>query len=137
MTTLERTTAVRSEQRMLIGGEWVEALSGATIETRNPATGELLATVPAAGEPDADRAVRAALAAYPDWRRRGPRERARLLERVAARLEAEGERLAWLDAADSGNPLQGMRKDVRAAVDYIRYMCGIALELKGETIPHM
>jgi betaine-aldehyde dehydrogenase len=120
---------------MLVGGEWVDALSGATIETRNPATGELLATVPAADERDVERAVKAARSAYPEWRRRGPRERARLLEQVAARLEAEGERLAWLDAADSGNPLQGMRKDVRAAVDYVRYMCGIALELKGETIP--
>jgi len=120
---------------MLIGGTWVEASSGETIATHNPATGELLATVPAADEHDVDRAVEAALAAQPEWRRRGPRDRARLLEQVATRLESDGERLAWIDAADSGNPLQGMRKDVRAAVDYIRYMCGIALELKGETIP--
>ncbi len=135
MTTLQERIGSRSRQRMLLGGEWTDAGSGATMETRNPATGELLATVPAADQRDVERAVRAALSAQPEWRRRGPRERARLLEQVAARLEAEGERLAWLDAADSGNPLQGMRKDVRAAVEYVRYMCGIALELKGETIP--
>lgn len=120
---------------MLVGGQWTDASSGATFETRNPATGELLATIPAADAQDVERAVRAGMAAQPEWRRRGPRERARLLEQVAARLEADAERLALLDSADSGNPLQGMRKDVRAAVDYIRYMCGIALELKGETIP--
>lgn len=93
MTTPERLPQVRARQAMLIGGEWVAAISGATIESRNPATGELLATVPAADEHDVDRAVQAARTAYPEWRRRGPRDRARLLEQVAARLEAQGERL--------------------------------------------
>ena len=133
--TLTDAPRARSEQQLLIGGEWLDSVSGETFETRNPATGELLATVAAANDQDAERAVTAAWRAAPEWRRRGPRERAALLEQVAKRLEADGERLAYLDSADCGNPLQGMRKDVRSAVDYIRYMCGVALELKGQTIP--
>ena len=125
----------RTEQQLLIGGEWRDSVSGETFETRNPATGELLATVAAANDRDVDEAVAAAWHAAPEWRRRGPRERATLLGLVAKRLEEEGDRLAYIDSADCGNPLQGMRKDVRSAVEYIRYMCGIALELKGQTIP--
>ena len=133
--TLSEAPRVRIDQQLLIGGEWLDSVSGETFETRNPATGELLATVASANDQDVDRAVDAAWRAAPEWRRRGPRERAALLELVARRLEAEGDRLAYLDSADGGNPLQGMRRDVRSAVDYIRYMCGIALELKGQTIP--
>ncbi len=133
MTTT--TGGADPEQRLLIGGAWVDSVSGARLETRNPATGELLATVASADERDVGRAVAAAAEAATEWRRRGPKERAALVEQIAKRLEENAERLAYLDAADSGNPLQGMRKDVRSAVEYIRYMCGIALELKGQTIP--
>lgn len=125
----------RTRHELLIGGEWADSASGETFETRDPATGTLLATIAAADAADVDRAVLAATAAAPEWRRRGPRERAGLVELIAKRLEADGERLALIDAADCGNPLQGMRKDVRSAIDYIRYMCGIAQELKGQTIP--
>jgi betaine-aldehyde dehydrogenase len=134
-TMLTGTPRGLTDHQLLIGGEWQASASGETFGTHNPATGELLATIASANEADVDRAVAAAWRAAPEWRRRGPRERAALLERVAARLEAEGDRLAYIDSADCGNPLQGMRKDVRSAVEYIRYMCGIALELKGQTIP--
>ncbi len=131
-----RTAArIRSEHGMLIGERWRDAASGRTSAIFDPATGEQLGTIAAGDARDVDLAVKAAAAALPDWRRRAPRDRARLLEQVAARLEAEGERLAWADAANSGNPLRGMRKDVRQGAEIIRYMCGIATELKGETIP--
>lgn len=125
----------RIRHQLLIDGEWLDSASGEMFETHDPATGALLATMAAADAPDVDRAVAAASGAAPEWRRRSPRERAGLVELVAKRLEAEGERLAVIDSADCGNPLQGMRKDVRSAIDYIRYMCGIAQELKGQTIP--
>lgn len=125
----------RTRHQLLIGGGWVDSASGETFETRDPATGELLATIAAADGHDVDRAVVAATDAAPEWRRRSPRERAALVELIAKRLEADGERLALIDSADCGNPLQGIRKDVRSAVEYIRYMCGIAQELKGQTIP--
>ena len=133
--TVSEARRARTEQQLFIDGEWRDSVSGETFETRNPATGEILATVASANEHDVDRAAEAAWRAAPEWRRRGPRERAALLEQVAKRLEAEGDRLAYLDSANCGNPLRGMRNDVRSAVDYIRYMCGIALELKGQTIP--
>src|SRR5438445_8854716 len=66
-------------RRMLIDGKWVEAASGRTFETPNPATGEVLARVAAAGPEDVDRAVRAARRAFDEgpWPHTPPNERAR------------------------------------------------------------
>ncbi len=75
------------EHKLLIGGEWVEAADGTTFETVDPATGEVLARVPAGGAADVDRAVRAARRAFRDdaWKRIGPSERGRCARRSSAR----------------------------------------------------
>lgn len=73
-----------SYRQMFIGGQWVDAVSGETFETRNPATGALLATVPASGKADIDRAVAAARAAFEGpWRKFKPYERQGLLLKIA------------------------------------------------------
>jgi betaine-aldehyde dehydrogenase len=120
---------------MLIGGELVEAGGGATLESVNPATEEVIGTVPDATAEDVDRAVQVALAAGTAWRDRTWTQRAAVLREYAQILEDNLEELAYLDAIDSGNPISSMRADVQGAVGEIRYFAGIAGEAKGRTIP--
>ena len=91
---------------MFIGGEWVDALSGATMETRNPATGELLATVPRAEKADIDRAVAAAREAFDGpWSRFKPHERQMLLIRIADLFDRHWEEISRSDTLDMGMPI--------------------------------
>ena len=126
---------VHKKYDCLIGGELVGAEGGKTFPTFNPATGEKLADVPDCQARDVDRAVEAARKAYPQWRRLTPPERAVYCRRFAERLRARAEVYATLDALDSGNSLQAMRSDVATAARMNDYFAGLALELKGETIP--
>ena len=120
---------------MLIGGELVEATGGASLESVNPATEEVIGRVPDASAGDVDRAVQAALEAGPAWRDRPWQQRAKLLREYGRILEENAEELAYLDAVDSGNPIASMRADVQGAVGEINYFAGIAGETKGRTIP--
>ena len=92
-------------KRMLIDGKWVEAASGKTFETLNPATGEVLARVAEADREDIDRAVKAARRAFEGaWAKVKPAERQRLLLRLADLIEARGDELAFLEVLDNGIP---------------------------------
>jgi 2-formylbenzoate dehydrogenase len=121
--------------RLLIGGELVAPLARRWVETIDPATEEVVARAPDAGAADVDRAVDAALAAYPGWRRTGPRERAGAIRRLAAVISDNAEELALLDALDGGFPIANMRNDVRWAMDVLELFADWALELRGATIP--
>jgi betaine-aldehyde dehydrogenase len=126
---------IRDDYRCLIGGELVGAVNGSTIASHNPANGEKLAEVPNCGPADVDRAVEAAQAAYPAWRKLTPRERAAYLSKFAARLRERAETYAWIDSLDLGSPLKAMRNDVASAAALNDFYAGIAPEIKGETIP--
>ena len=119
---------------MLIGGERVGAASGATIESRDPSTGELIASFPRGDAADVAAAVSAAAAAYPEWRRRPALERAACLNRLADLIAEHATELALLDVRDNGSPIREMRNDAHIAVAQLRYFAGIALELRGETV---
>ncbi len=125
----------RKTWAMWIGGQAVPALSNQVFETVNPATGEVLGTVPRGGEEDVDRAVQAARVAFRKWRKTSAWERGAMLRRLAGVLERHFEELALLDCLDSGNPIREARNDLRKAIDNLLYYSGLALELKGETIP--
>jgi 2-formylbenzoate dehydrogenase len=103
--------------------------------TTNPATGEHLATVPAATPTDVDAAVRAGHAAFEDWRHVAPRERAARVRAWAELVREHAEELAELDALDAGLPLHAGRFDVTAAVDAMHLNADWAMELKGTTVP--
>lgn len=120
---------------MLIGGAGVAAGSGETLEARNPATGELIARFPRGGAEDVDRAVAAAAAAFGEWSAAPAGERAACLERLADAIAAHAEELALLDVADNGSPIREMRNDAQIAIAQLRYFAGLALQLRGETIP--
>src|ERR1700722_9719616 len=96
---------IRLAQKMLIGGEWVGALSGRTLPVYDPADGRVIVEVPDGDEADVDRAVAAARAAFaPDgpWRSMTPQERGKLIWKLADLVEQNAERLAMLDHLHRG-----------------------------------
>lgn len=119
----------------LVGGDRVPAVSGAWLEATNPATGETIGRIPRCDERDAARAAEEAARAARTWRETEPLERARLLRVFADAVEERAEELAMLDSLDNGSPLREMRNDVNIAVNQIRYLCGLVLESRGQTLP--
>src|SRR5499433_2980275 len=127
--------AVR-KARMLIGGKWVDSASGKVLEVEDPAHRRPIAGVPRGGTEDVARAVQAAVDAFPAWSRTIPRERGRLLARIAEAIEARVEELARTIALETGNALRTQaRGEAKLTADIFRYFGGLASELKGETVP--
>jgi phenylacetaldehyde dehydrogenase len=125
-------------RKLLIGGEWVEARSGKTFETYNPANGEVLAQVAEGDRADIDRAVAAARKAFETgpWPDISPAERGRLLWKLSDLIEQHHQELAELETLDNGKPLLFSRiVDVPTARDVFRYMAGWATKVEGSTIP--
>ncbi|HQR03346.1 MAG: aldehyde dehydrogenase family protein [Proteobacteria bacterium] len=124
-------------KKMLIGAEWRDALSGRTLESRNPATGDVIATFPAAAAADVDLAVQAARAAFSgkEWGKARPIDRERWLLRLADRVEANAQELAEIETLDNGKPLMFARRvDVQQAVDFLRYVAGWCTKIEGSTL---
>lgn len=134
-----QTLAGRFErpQRLLIGGEWRSAHSGARIDALDPATGEVFAQVAAGGAREVDEAVRAARAAFErgPWRALSPAARGELLWKLADLIEANAQEIALLDTLDSGMPLWLSRQfSVGKAIECLRYNAGWATKITGETL---
>jgi len=122
--------------RMLIDGRWQTGGEGALFPTYDPATGEVLAQVHAATVHDVDAAVRAARRAYEaHWRDTTPRERARLLRRLATLFEREVEKLAWIETRNVGKPITHSRESLSAMPASLEYFAGIIPAVRGDTIP--
>src|SRR6201993_1155962 len=131
----ENETALR-KAHMLVGGKWVESASGEVLEVEDPAHRRPIAEIPRGRVEDVARAVNAAAEAFPAWSRMIPRERGRLLARVADALEPRIEELARTIALETGNALRTQaRPEAKTTVDIIRYFGGLGGELKAETIP--
>src|SRR5580700_9541971 len=129
---------ISKNRKMLINGQWVEAASGKTFPTYNPATGEVLARVAEGDREDIDRAVKAARAAFESgpWPRLTSSERGRLIWKLADLLEEHAQEFAELETLDNGKPLTIARAaDVPLAVDLFRYMAGWTTKIEGNTIP--
>jgi phenylacetaldehyde dehydrogenase len=132
------TGFVSKTGKLLINGKWVEAASGKTFATYNPATGEVLANVAAGDKEDIDRAVKAARAAFETgkWSKISPSERGKLLWKLADLLEKHAEEFAQLESLDNGKPLKIARAaDLPLAIDHFRYYAGWATKIEGNTIP--
>src|SRR5262249_16786978 len=124
------------QEQMLINGSWVDSLSGVTLTVENPAKRTSIATIPRGDAADVAGAVEAAARAFPAWSKVAPRDRGRLLLRIADKMEAEAEEVARTIALETGNALRTQaRGEARLAADMFRYFGGLAGELKGETIP--
>src|ERR1700734_2754356 len=98
------TGFVSKTRKILINGKWVEAASGKTFPTYNPATGEVLANIAAGDKEDIDRAVKAARAAFESgpWSKISPSERGRLIWKLADLLEKHAEEFPHLESLDNG-----------------------------------
>jgi len=122
-------------KRLLVDGEWVDAASGETFQTINPATEEALAEVAQAGEGDVDAAVAAARRAFEraDWSGISPHVRARYLHAIADQIEAHAEELAALESLDIGVPLAFSRIQVNGAAERFRYYAGWTTKICGTT----
>jgi phenylacetaldehyde dehydrogenase len=129
---------VARKHKMLINGKWVEAASGKTFPTYDPATGEVLSQIAEGDREDIDRAVKSARAAFETgpWSKMTVSERGRLIWKIADLLEENLEEFAELESLDNGKPLKIARvADVPLAVDLFRYMAGWATKIEGHTIP--
>ncbi len=124
-----------ADLKNFIGGRWVEPSTGRYVEKHNPATGELLARVPASGAPDVDAAVASAHRAYAEWRLVPAPKRGEILFRAGRLLEERKEDLARLMTEEMGKVLTEARGDVQEAIDMAYYMGGEGRRSFGYTTP--
>ena len=120
-----------AQYQNFVGGTWVDAAEGGTVEIINPATGETIAEVPQGTEADVDRAVEAAKAALPDWLETTPGERSEMLLKLADAIDANAEELAQLESQNVGKPLPLSRYEPPVASDNLRFFAGAARTLEG------
>jgi phenylacetaldehyde dehydrogenase len=146
MATAVSTTQMHSRvqefvgkpRKMFINGKWVEAASGKTFPSYNPATGEVMAQVAEGDREDIDRAVKAARKAFESgpWPAMSASDRGRLIWQLGDLIEQHLEEFAQLESLDNGKPLAVARvADVPLAVDLFHYMAGWATKIEGNTIP--
>ena len=113
---------VRTSRKMLIGGRWLDAASGKTFATYNPATGDMLTQVAEGDRTDVNKAVAAARAAFENgpWRKLTASERGRLIWKLADLLESHAEEFAQLESLDNGKPVGVARvADIPLAIDLL------------------
>jgi aldehyde dehydrogenase (NAD+) len=124
------------QNKLFIGGKFVDAVAGTTIEVLNPHNNSLITKIAEAREADVDLAVIAAKKAAPGWARMAAMERGRLLLKLADAIEDQAEEFAQLESLDTGHPLKDTRfLDVPRTAVTFRYFGGMADKLQGDVIP--
>ncbi|MBM7516870.1 aldehyde dehydrogenase family protein [Nocardioides nitrophenolicus] len=124
-------------KRLFIGGAWVDAATGRTFETRDPATGQVLTEVAYGAAEDVDRAVRAARTAFEgEWSLWTPAQRQRLLFRIGEAIYDHAEELAQLESLDNGKSAAvAQAVDITWVAELFQYYAGWATKIEGRTIP--
>ncbi|MEO8131615.1 MAG: aldehyde dehydrogenase family protein, partial [Bryobacteraceae bacterium] len=120
--------------KLFINGRAEDSAGNVTIPVVNPATGEMIATVPDATAEDVDRAVAAARASFENkaWRGKDSSEKERIMWRFADILEAHKQELAALESSENGKTLkEALRADVAPAIDALRYYAGWVRRIYG------
>ena len=127
------------QTRLFINGEFEDAREGKTFETINPATEEKLADVASASPEDVDRAVKAARAQLEpgsEWQKMKPRDRAKILWKIADLLSARAADIGRIETLDNGKPIfESQYVDTPAAAECLYYFAGWSGKVTGETIP--
>lgn len=123
--------------RMCIAGEWVEALSGRTFQSLDPASAQPWAELPDADEADVERAVQAAQQAFESaaWRGLSATARGKLLRRLGDLISDNKEHLAQLESRDNGKLIRETRGQVGYLPEFFHYTAGLADKLEGGTLP--
>jgi 1-pyrroline dehydrogenase len=123
--------ATTATDKIFIGGEWVGAAEGGTMDVLNPATGEAIARVAACTAADVDAAVAAAKTALPEWLESTPAERAEVLLKLADVLEENADELAEIESRNVGKPLAYAKDEIPVCSDNLRFFAGAARILEG------
>ena len=123
------------KERGLIAGQWQAADSGQTIEVHNPASGELLGTVPNMAAAETRRAIEAAHTAFGSWAKKTAGERARLMRKWFELMLAHVEDLAVIMTAEQGKPLAESRGEIAYAASFIEWFAEEGKRLYGDIIP--
>jgi succinate-semialdehyde dehydrogenase/glutarate-semialdehyde dehydrogenase len=122
-------------QQSFIDGKWADADSGKSVEVNNPATGEILGTVPNMGTAETRRAIEAANAAWPAWRKKTAKERAAILRKLFNLMMENQEDLAIIMTAEQGKPLAESRGEVAYAAAFIEWFAEEGKRTYGDVIP--
>ena len=122
--------------KMYIDGEWVDSSTGKKIETLNPETNEIWATVPEANEQDVDKAVQSSQNAFENnWSILHPRERAKYLRSIADQLRANAEHLGKIETIDTGKLYKETKTQANYIAEYYDYFAGLADKVEGTVVP--
>src|SRR6266481_3754883 len=135
MTTFPLQDQDLFRHQAYIGGRWCDADSGATLKVNNPATGEILGTVPLMTANETRRAIEAAKEAFIDWRRKPAKERSFLLRRWHDLIMSNVDDLGALMTAEQGKPLAEAKGEVAYAASFIEWFGEEAKRVYGDTIP--
>ena len=120
--------------KLFIGGNWVDAESGRTFPVLNPATEEVIGEAALGGPADVDKAVRAAMDAFPGWSRRQQSERARIVYGIGAAVREAADDLIDLEVREHGTPITMARGFVAAAAESAEYQASISRALMGQVL---
>ena len=137
MSSAKSASETPRKYQLFIDGKWVDAESGKTFTTPNPATGATLAEVAEGDKADIDKAVAAARRAFEgSWSKVSARDRGRMMYKLAQLIEAKTPELAALETADNGKPIRETSYvDLPQVVENFEYFAGWATKIEGETIP--
>jgi betaine-aldehyde dehydrogenase len=137
MSSTQPASETPRKYQLFIDGKWVDAESGKTFDTPNPATGAKLAEVAEGDKADIDKAVAAARRAFEGkWSKVSARDRGRMLYKLSQLIEAKSGELAALETADNGKPIRETSYvDLPQVVENFEYFAGWATKIEGETIP--
>jgi succinate-semialdehyde dehydrogenase/glutarate-semialdehyde dehydrogenase len=122
-------------QACYVNGAWIERAAGGTIDVDNPATGEIIGTVPRFGRAETQAAIDAAAAAFPAWRGKTAKERAAVLRRWFELMMANQDDLARLMTIEQGKPISESRGEVAYAAGFLEWFGEEAKRIYGDTIP--
>jgi succinate-semialdehyde dehydrogenase / glutarate-semialdehyde dehydrogenase len=131
---LQKTHYFKREAN-LVGGDWIGADSGTTIDVTNPATGEVIGTVPNCGRPETRRAIEAAHEAFQSFRRTTAAERAAMLRRLHEAIMDNQDALAELLTLEQGKPLAESRAEIGMSAANVLWFAEEARRVYGDTIP--
>ncbi len=133
MAILDEPIKAPLELKNYIDGEWVEP-EGDIVNVVNPATGQVIATVPLSTRAEVNQAVAAAKAAFPDWRRTPPLARARCLFRLKELLEAHFEELSRIQTMEHGKTIDESRGETRRGIENVEVAAGIPSLMMGQVL---
>jgi aldehyde dehydrogenase len=132
LKTLERKIPLRAKYENFIGGQWVAPAKGGYFDNISPTTGQVICRIARSQAEDVERAIDAAHAAAPGWGRTAVAERARVLNKIADRMEQYLPFLAAVETYDNGKPIRETNlADMPLAVDHFRYFASCVRAQEG------